>query len=103
MYEIRESLCAVNMVSFAEAMTYQEMGESEATRKSLEYYAGYIDKTYLSTKGLVGRLDMIDPSPTEYWSKTLPDINKKIWALPCVQKQLLLGDENNEEEREYDT
>lgn len=100
MFEIRESLCAVNMVSLAEAMAYQEMGESEAARKSLEYYAGYIDKTYLSTKGLVERLDLIDPSPTEYWSKTLPDIRKKIHALPCVQEQLLIGDEEDEERSE---
>lgn len=100
MNEIRESLCAVNMVSLAEAMAYQEMGESEAARKSLEYYGGYIKKTYLSTKDLVERLDLIDPSPTEYWTKTLPDIEKKIQALPCVQEQLLIGDEDDEEGRE---
>ena len=35
MNEIRESLCAVNMASFAEAMAYQELGEHEAARKSL--------------------------------------------------------------------
>lgn len=97
--EIRESLCAVNMVSLAEVMAYQEMGESEAARKSLEYYGEYIEKTYLSTKSLVERLDLIDPSPTEYWTKTLPNIVKKIQALPCVQEQLLIGDEDDEEGR----
>ena len=34
MNELRESLCAVNMVSLAEAMAYQEMGEAEAARVS---------------------------------------------------------------------
>ncbi|MCR5128728.1 MAG: hypothetical protein K6B69_11580 [Lachnospiraceae bacterium] len=84
MSEIRESLCAVNMVSFAEAMAYQELGEQEAARKSLTYYAGFIEDTYVSVPGLVERLDMIDPSPENYWSKTLPDIGEKIKALPSV-------------------
>lgn len=35
MNEIRESLSAVNMVSLAEAMAYQEMGENAAARQSL--------------------------------------------------------------------
>ena len=46
MCEIRESLNAVNMVSLAEAMAYQEMGEPEAARESLQYYAGYLKKAY---------------------------------------------------------
>lgn len=98
MNEIRESLSAVNMVSLAEAMAYQEMGESAAARQSLQYYAGYIEKAYLGTKGLVERLDLIDPSPENYWSKTLPDIKKKIQALPCVEEVALLegGDDNGE-------
>ena len=32
MNEIRESLCALNMVSLTEAIAYQEMGETEAAR-----------------------------------------------------------------------
>ena len=100
MNEIRESLCAVNMVSLAEAMAYQEMGETDAARKSLEYYAGYLNKTYLSTQGLVERLDLIDPSPTNYWTNTLPDIEKKIQALPCVQETLLIGDDEDERRSE---
>lgn len=90
MSEIRESLCAVNMVSFAEAMAYQELGEHEAARKSLTYYAGFIEDTYVSVPGLVERLDMIDPSPENYWSKTLPDISEKIKALPCAADTKLL-------------
>lgn len=82
MSEIRESLCAVNMVSFAEALAYQELGEHEAARKSLTYYSNFIEDTYLSVPELVERLDLIDPSPENYWSKTLPDISKKVQALP---------------------
>ena len=51
MNELRESLCAVNMVSLAEAIAYQEMGETEAAKVSLEYYAKFIQRTYLETKG----------------------------------------------------
>lgn len=90
MNEIRENLCAVNMVSLAEAMAYQELGEHEAARKSLTYYAGFIEDTYVSVPGLLQRLDMIDPAPENYWSKTLPDISKKIKALPCAADTNLL-------------
>ncbi len=95
--EIRESLSAVNMVSLAEAMAYQELGESGAARQSLQYYAGYLQKAYLSTNGLVQRLDLIDPAPENYWSKTLPDINKKIQALPCVENVSLIEGEDDGE------
>ena len=96
MNEIRESLSAVNMVSLAEAMAYQEMGENAVARQSLQYYASYIEKAYLSTKGLVERLDLIDPAPENYWTKALPDIRKKIQALPCVEEmQLLEGDDED--------
>lgn len=88
--EIRDSLCAVNMVSFAEAIAYQELGEYEAARKSLAYYAEFIEDTYLSIPGLVQRLDMIDPSPEKYWSKRLPYISEKINKLPdCGNTKLL--------------
>jgi hypothetical protein len=93
MNEIRESLCAVNMVSLSEAIAYQEMGETEAAQQSLKYYAGYIQKTYLETKGLVERLDLIDPAPENYWTRTLPNIKKKIQALPFNDKQKLLRSE----------
>lgn len=90
MNEIRESLCAVNMVSLAEAIAYQELGEDSAARKSLAYYGEFVKKTYLAVPGLVERLDLIDPSPENYWSKTLPDIEKRIQALPCSQEQNLI-------------
>ena len=42
---------------------------------------------------------MIDPSPENYWSKTLPDIEKKIQKLPCnVFPMLDEGDEDREQE-----
>ena len=96
--EIRESLCAVNMVSLSEAIAYHEMGETEAASLSLQYYAGYIQKAYLETKGLVERLDLIDPSPENYWSKTLPDIEKKIQVLPFNEEHKLLGGKEDGEE-----
>ena len=72
------------------------MGENAAARQSLQYYASYIEKAYLSTKGLVERLDLIDPAPENYWTKALPDIRKKIQALPCVEEmQLLEGDDED--------
>lgn len=98
MNEIRESLCAVNMVSLSEAIAYQEIGETEAARISLQYYAGYIQKTYLETNGLVERLDLIDSSPENYWSKTLPDIAKKIQALPFNEEYKFLGGQEDGEE-----
>lgn len=52
MNEIRESLSAVNMVSLAEAMAYQEMGENAAARQSLQYYASYIEKHILVPRAL---------------------------------------------------
>ena len=96
--EIRESLCAVNMVSLSEAVANHEMGETEAAHLSLQYYGGYIQKAYLETKGLVERLDLIDPSPENYWSKTLPDIEKMIQALPFNEEHKLLGGEEDGEE-----
>lgn len=99
MSEIRESLCAVNMVSLSEAIAYQELGEDAAARKSLVYYAEFVHDTYLAVPGLVERLDLIDPSPENYWSKTLPDIEKKIHALPCNQEtKVMEGDDEDGEE-----
>jgi hypothetical protein len=59
MNEIRESLSAVNMVSLSEAIAYQEMGEDAAAKKSLHYYAEYMQKAYLNTTGLIERLALL--------------------------------------------
>lgn len=92
MNEIRESLYAVNMVSLSEAIAYQEMGETEAAQQSLKYYAGYIQKTYLSQKGLTERLDLVDPSPQNYWSNSLILIKNKIESLPFNVQNNKLGE-----------
>lgn len=89
--EIRESLCAMNMVSLVEAIAYQELGEPEAARLSLQYYALFLQNTYFKPKKLVERLDMLDPSPKNYWSKTLPKIEKNIKALPCNKEPICIG------------
>ena len=95
MNELRESLCAVNMVSLAEAIAYQEMGETDAAKVSLEYYAKFIQRTYLETKGFVERLDMIDPSPENYWTQKLPEIENRILALPCDSPTLRLEEQKH--------
>lgn len=83
MAEIRESLNAVNMVSLTEALAYQEMGETEAAQVCLQYYGDYIQKNYLYSHSFIRRLDELDPSPEQYWSKTLPKVQEQIRALPC--------------------
>lgn len=83
--EIRESLNAVNLVSLTEALAYQELGEVDAARTSLDYFAKYIDNTYLDKPGLIQRLDMVDPSPDNYWSAALPAISRNIHALPYAE------------------
>lgn len=64
MNEIRESLCAVNMVSLAEAIAYQELGEDSAARRSLVGYK----RDYDNDGNIIGysrghngtRLDFLD-------------------------------------------
>lgn len=92
MSEIRDSLYAVNIVSLVEAMAYQEIGETEAAQQSLKYYGEHLHTTFLDKNGFVERLDQIDDSPENYWSKTLPDIEQKIMALPSVERIKCLGE-----------
>ncbi len=89
MAEIRESLCAVNMVSFTEAMAYQELGEPAAAMESLTWYANFIEDTYASHPELLERLDMIDKSPTKYWAKQLPEISRNIEALSMAETKAI--------------
>lgn len=96
--ELRESLNVINMVSLVEAMAYQEMNEKDAARHSLLYYAEFLEKAYLNTKGLVERLDSMDSSPENYWSKNLPEIKKKIVELPILNNSLLNKGDNRDEE-----
>ena len=96
--EIRDGLNAVNMVSLAEALAYSELGEKEAARRSLIYFADFISETYLETPGFVERLDMIDPSPKNYWTSTLPRIKQNIVALPVYSEAIQI--EGNIDEKE---
>lgn len=95
MNEIRQSLFTVNAVSLVEALAYQQLGEMDAARLSLCYYAKYLQDNYLATEGFVQRLDLIDVSPVNFWSNALPNITDRIFALPCAKNELLLEGEND--------
>lgn len=73
--------------------------EKEMSKAELRKQAGLSSATftrYLSTEGLVQRLDLIDPAPENYWSKTLPDIKQRIQALPYVENVPLIEGEDDE-------
>lgn len=93
MEELRTDLCCINMVSLTQALAYQELGEEGAVSQSLQYYSDYLENAYLSKKGLVERLDMIDASPLQYWSKTLPEIRSNIRMLALDSEKLFLGED----------
>ncbi len=95
MNEIRQSLFTVNAVSLVEALAYQQLGEMDAARLSLCYYAKYLQDNYLATEGFVQRLDLIDVSPVNFWSNALPNITDRIFALPCAKNELLLEGEKD--------
>lgn len=92
MNEIRDSLYAVNIVSLVEAVAYQEMGEMEAAQQSLKYYGEHIHATFLDKTGFVERLDQIDDSPENYWSETIPEIERRIVSLPTAERIDELGE-----------
>lgn len=95
--EIRDGLVAVNIVSLTEAMAYQEMDEHMAAKQSLQYYSDFIKNEYLSKRDVLERLDLLDPSPLNYWSKELPQINNTIIKLNCTEgTDLLIGEKENE-------
>lgn len=97
MSELRENLYALNIVSLSEAIAYQELGEFAAARQSLQYYADFIEKSY--PKELLERLDLIDPSPKNYWSKKLPSVKRQIRALPYIQETSLNREEIEDEKQ----
>ncbi len=63
------------------------------------YFADFISETYLETPGFVERLDMIDPSPKNYWTSTLPRIKQNIVALPVYSEAIQI--EGNIDEKEW--
>ena len=81
---------ALNMISLTEAISYQELGEQKAANITLDYYAGYLKKVYISDKEFLERLDSLNPSPKEYWSTKLPDICEKVKLLNSEKKELYL-------------
>lgn len=97
--EVKDGQCvSVNYVFILDDDSEVEIliGEPTADQTTIGQKT-YIEKSYLSTKSLVERLDLIDPAPENYWTKTLPDIKKKIQALPYVEEALLEGgDEDGE-------
>jgi hypothetical protein len=96
--ELRESMNALNLVSLAETLAYQEMGEQKAANIAIQYYGNYIDKIYLSDEILLERLDSLNPSPKKYWSTTLPNICKKIKKLSNEEEMLLMEEFKDERE-----
>lgn len=79
---IRDCLNATNLVTIAMAMAYQSLGEQTAAERSLAYYASFLQQLYFNTNGLIDRLDMVDPSPVNYWSVNLPKLVEHIQCLP---------------------
>ena len=92
MNEIRENLSAVNLVSLVEAVSFHELGETSAACQSLQYYADFIEKAYL-TDGFVERLDLIDSRDSD-WVGTLQDIKNEVYGLPYMKEELLLKGDN---------
>lgn len=87
--ELRENMNALNIVSLAETLAYQELGEHKAANIALQYFGDYINKTYLSDKAFIERLDSLNPSPKKYWSTMLPSISDKIKQLDIDGEKLL--------------
>lgn len=88
--KLRKSIVVVNMVSFVETMAYRELGEEEAARASLDYYSKFIKDSYLRDKTFVARLDDLDESPKQYWSKTIPKISRTIELMPRTTEHLMM-------------
>ncbi len=95
--ELRENMNALNLVSLAETLAYQELGEHKAANIALQYFGDYINKTYLSDKAFIERLDSLNPSPKKYWSTMLPSISDRIKQLDIEEKKLLEEVHPNEE------
>lgn len=86
--EIRNSMHVLSMVSLVQALAYQELNEPISAKKSLEYFSNYIENTFLKPENLLQRLDMLDPSPANYWSNSLPAITNDIGRLSSISNFL---------------
>lgn len=85
---LRESMCALNMVSMVESLTYQELGEPNLAIKALNYHSSFIEKIYGDSETLK-RLDGLDPEQTKYWSNILPSIQNQMKQLPISKWEFL--------------
>jgi len=95
-YELRESMNALNMVSLVEALSYQELGEQKVANLALDYYGDYLNKVYLSDSKFLGRLDSQSPTPKKYWETVLPDIYDRVKLLNSNNEKLYLEEFKNE-------
>lgn len=98
--DIKESLGAINIVSLVQAMSYQELGETEAAEESLRQYAQFLEEEYLGSPELIQRLDSMSSSTENYLSTNLPSIKKRIQALSFSAEEenvMLRGEKDYEE------
>ena len=96
MIKLRNSMCAVNVASVVEALSYQALGETETAVNSLRYYADYMKISY-GNKNVLKTLDELDPQDVNYWSKMLPKIQNKILTLPKSDFKAIINKEDKNE------
>ena len=94
MLEIRETFNAINMVSVVEAISYQEMGEFNAAKRSFEYYTNHLETVYLDNNKVIARLDSLDLLPDNYWSINVPEINQSILKFSQTDSNSMLEELN---------
>lgn len=74
-------LDAINAVSMAEAVAYQEMDEPEAAVESLRVYSEYLLSSY-ARPHMVELLDLNTGRTDSYWSNILSNIETQISSIP---------------------
>ena len=91
MGEIRSRIIAINDDSLTEAAAYWELGEKEAAMLSIDNYRLFLEEAGLTKVEVLDRLDLIDPSPENYWTKSFPVIKETVSKLTTENRPLLLG------------
>lgn len=92
MSEIRESFNAINIVSMIQAAAYKELGEPEAMLESIGYYHNHLSNQYFADDSLLDHLDLIDNSPDNYWSCSLPKVKNLIEPMFEIRSKIESGD-----------
>ncbi len=89
MKQVWQNLRALNGLSWIEVMAYQNLGELEAAKQSLSYYAGFIDSVYMKKKddgvSFVDRLDSMGASTDDMWNKNIGLIVKRIDSIQNIE------------------